>query len=208
LPRKWSTVFTKVWRLDLPTVTLMTSLTTLLLPGWHNSGPDHWQSHWERAYGYLRVVQHDWQRPLRGDWLIQLEQAVLASASPVVLVAHSLGCLQVAAWAASSAQVHRVQAALLVAPADVERQDLRQQVPSWAPIMRQRLPFKSVLLASDNDPYCSPDTAQALARSWGAHFQSMGALGHLNAESGLGDWPQGHEVLQGLMAGVPKPQAA
>lgn len=186
----------------------MTSLTTLLLPGWHNSGPDHWQSHWERAYGYKRVAQHDWQRPLRGDWLIQLEEAVLASAAPVVLVAHSLGCLQVAAWAASSTHVQHVQAALLVAPADVEREDLSQQLPSWVPIARQRLPFNTVVLASHNDPFCSQDSAQALARSWGARYQDMGGLGHLNAESGLGDWPPGHAVLQTLQSGAQTLHAA
>ena len=208
MPRKWSTVYTKAWRLEPSPVQRMKAITTLLLPGWHNSGPDHWQSHWERAYGYGRVAEHDWQRPLRGDWLIQLEEAVLASAAPVVLVAHSLGCLQVAAWAANTAQAHRVQAAMLVAPADVEREDLRQQLPSWAPIARQRLPFHAVLLASRNDPYCSQDAAQALARSWGADYQDMGALGHLNAESGLGAWPQGHHVLKALQSGVATQQAA
>jgi predicted alpha/beta hydrolase family esterase len=186
----------------------MKAITTLLLPGWHNSGPDHWQSHWEWAYGYARVAQHDWQRPLRGDWLIQLEEAVLASEAPVVLVAHSLACVQVAAWAASSASVQRVQAALLVAPVDVERDDLRQQLPSWAPIVRQPLPFNTVVLASHNDPYCHHERAQALARSWGARYQDMGDLGHLHAESGLGDWPQGHAVLRSLQSGVQSLKAA
>ena len=63
----------------------------LLLPGWQNSDADHWQSRWEQRYGYTRVQQHDWQRPLRGDWSIQLQEAVLESEREVVLVAHSLG---------------------------------------------------------------------------------------------------------------------
>ena len=78
----------------------------LLLPGWQNSGPGHWQTHWEGLPGFVRVQQHDWQRPLRGDWLIQLEEAVLAAPEPVVLVAHSLGCIQVAAWAAHTGSAH------------------------------------------------------------------------------------------------------
>ena len=69
----------------------------LILPGWQNSGPDHWQSRWECLYGYQRVEQHDWMRPLRGDWIAQLEAVLLADEAPAVLVAHSLGCIQVAA---------------------------------------------------------------------------------------------------------------
>ena len=64
--------------------------TVLLLPGWHNSGPTHWQSLWQDKHGYTRVAQHDWAFPLRGDWMAQLEAAVLAH-NEVVLAAGSLG---------------------------------------------------------------------------------------------------------------------
>lgn len=167
----------------------------LLLPGWHNSDPTHWQSVWERAQGYVRVQQHDWERPLRGDWLMQLEVAVLGAAGEVILVAHSLGCIQVAAWAAHSQHTSRIKAALLVAPPDVERDDLRTQLPSWSPIVRQTLPFKSVLVASNNDPFCSEAQAQTLARAWGADLVDGGPIGHINADADLGDWPQGQALL-------------
>ena len=68
----------------------------LVLPGWQNSGPQHWQSLWEQRHGYQRVEQHDWQRPLRGDWIARLEDVVLSHDEPVVLVAHSLGCIATA----------------------------------------------------------------------------------------------------------------
>lgn len=183
----------------------MMSFKVLLLPGWQNSGPDHWQSRWEALYGYTRVQQHDWMRPLRGDWLMQLEQAVLCCDAPIVLVAHSLGCIQVAAWAAHSRQTARVKAALLVAPGDVEREALRPVLPSWSPIVRQRLPFASLLVASQDDPYCSFERASALAANWGASLHNLGHAGHINAESGLGDWPQGHAWLQALMQGADEP---
>ena len=114
--------------------------SVLLLPGWQNSDADHWQSRWEQAHGYQRVQQHNWQQPLRGDWTVQLNEAVLAAPAPVVLVAHSLGCILTAWWArhAPPAVVGKVQAALLVAPGDVEQADLRQHLPGWAPIARQR----------------------------------------------------------------------
>ena len=97
----------------------------LILPGWQSSGPMHWQSRWEVLHGDTRVEQHDWMRPLRGDWMAQLEEAVLAAPAPAVLVAHSLGCQLVAAWAAHSRNTHRVLGALLVAPGDPEREALR-----------------------------------------------------------------------------------
>ena len=174
------------------------SKQVLLLPGWQNSGPDHWQSQWEAAYGYTRVEQHDWLRPLRGDWIARLEDVVLEQPTPVVLVAHSLGCLLVAAWAAHSRHTQRVSAALLVAPADAEREALRPVLTSWAPLPLQRLPFKSVVVASANDPYCTSARARLFASAWGAEVVDAGHQGHLNAESGLGLWPEGHALLTAL----------
>jgi hypothetical protein len=177
----------------------MKANTILLLPGWQNSGPDHWQSLWQAAHGYQRVEQHDWLLPLRGDWIARLEDVLLQQPVPVVLVAHSLGCLLVAAWAAHSRNTHLVKAALLVAPGDAEREEMRPLLASWAPIPLQKLPFKSTLVGSRNDPYCSFERAAAFANAWGAHFIDAGAQGHLNAESGLCDWPQGQALLENLV---------
>lgn len=172
----------------------------LLLPGWQNSGADHWQSRWEQRYGYTRVQQHDWQRPLRGDWSIQLQEAVLESDRKVVLVAHSLGCVLTAWWAAHSPLAKtKVQAALLVAPGDVEQSDLRQVLPGWSPVLLERLPFPSVVVGSHNDPYCSLERVQTMANAWGARFVDAGAVGHINSDSGLEDWDFGHALLQQLM---------
>ena len=172
----------------------------LTLPGWHNSDAAHWQSRWESRFGYQRVQQHDWQRPLRGDWSSQLQEAVLDSDRDVVLVAHSLGCVLTAWWAAHSPLAKtKVRAALLVAPADVEQVHLRQVLPGWSPIAMQPLPFPTVLVGSQNDPYCSPERAQQMAQSWEADFVNGGPVGHVNSDSGLGDWSQGHALLQELM---------
>ena len=171
----------------------------LILPGWKNSGPDHWQSRWERLYGYQRVEQSDWMRPLRGDWIARLEEVLLESAIPVVLAAHSLGCLQIAAWAAHSRNTHLVKGVLLVAPPQAERDDLRQQLPGWTPILRRPLPFKSVLVASMDDPFGSFEHASELEAQWRSALVSIGPRGHINADSGLGDWPEGHALLQDLI---------
>jgi predicted alpha/beta hydrolase family esterase len=171
----------------------------LILPGWQGSGPEHWQSRWEVLYGDQRVEQHDWMRPLRGDWISRLEDVVLAQPGPVLLAAHSLGCVLVAAWAAHSQNTHRVRAALLVAPGDVEQVDeLRSCLHSWSPLPQQALPFPTLLLGSQNDPYCRLDRAQTFARQWGSEFIDYGARGHINAQSGLGDWPEGRALLARL----------
>lgn len=177
----------------------MSAPRVLLLPGWQNSGPEHWQSRWQASHGYARVEQHDWMLPRRGDWIARLEEVLLQSAEPAVLVAHSLGCQLVAAWAAHSRNTRQVLAALLVAPADVEREEMRPLLPSWSPIPMRRLPFQTLLAASRDDPYCQVERAQTFAEAWGAELIDCGAQGHLNAESGLGDWPQGQSLLARLI---------
>ncbi|MBS7350850.1 MAG: serine hydrolase family protein [Comamonas sp.] len=182
-------------------VTQAQTPTVLLLPGWQNSDPEHWQSRWQALYGYQRLEQHDWQRPLRGDWTARLHEAVMASPQPLVLVAHSLGCILLAWWAAHApaAATAKVSAALLVAPGDVEQADLREHIPGWAPVAMQPLPFPAVLVGSHNDPYCSHTRAQSFAQAWGAQWVDAGDAGHINTASGLADWPSGHQLLQQLI---------
>ena len=184
------------------------------LPGWQNSGPAHWQTRWETLHGLRRVEQDDWLWPRRGDWMARLEEVVLAedAGGPVVLVAHSLGCHLVVAWAAHSRHSGRVRAALLVAPPDTEALG-QPQLSCWRPMIRQALPFPSTVVASVDDPYCTLDRAHALAFDWGSVCFDAGARGHLNAESGLGDWPAGYAMLDALLlraaepGSVPSPRA-
>ncbi|MEO5689408.1 MAG: alpha/beta hydrolase [Burkholderiaceae bacterium] len=180
-------------------------LHVLVLPGWQNSGPLHWQSRWEALYDDVRVQQSDWMHPLRGDWMMRLDEAIgeleAAEESPqVALVAHSLGCQLVAAWAAHSRKTARVRAALLVAPPDVERDEYRAPLHSFSPIARQRLPFASLAVISSDDPFCDPGRAFAMAADWGSRTLDAGPRGHLNAASGLGDWPEGRQLLADLLA--------
>lgn len=177
----------------------MKPASVLILPGWQSSGAGHWQTLWEQRHGYVRVEQHDWLRPLRGDWLARLEDAVLSRDEPCVLVAHSLGCLLASAWAARSRHAHRVKGALLVAPADMELPQWRERLPTWSPIELAPLPFSSVVVASSDDPYCALERARLFAHAWGSQFMDYGRAGHLNADSALGSWPEGHVLLQDLM---------
>lgn len=170
----------------------------LLLPGWLDSGPDHWQSRWEALHGDQRVVQSDWLWPKRGDWMARLEEVLLEDEVPALLVAHSLGNQLVAAWAAHSRHTARIKGALLVAPPDTEREDMPPNLVPWRPIVRQRLPFPAIAVTSSDDPYCAVERGAAMVRDWGAERVDIGPRGHINGESGLGDWPEGRALLERL----------
>ncbi|WP_329576933.1 alpha/beta fold hydrolase [Kitasatospora sp. NBC_01250] len=177
------------------------SWQTLVVPGYDGSGPEHWQSRWEAAEpDWRRVEQRDWLAPERADWVAALDAAVAGAELPVVLVAHSLGCATVAHWAAAQPErAGRVRAALLVAPADVERiEDL--PLSPFAPVPTTRLPFPTLVVGSDDDPYCAPERAAGFARAWGAEYVELAAAGHINSASGLGEWPAGRALLEQLVA--------
>lgn len=171
----------------------------ITIPGWHGSSENHWQTLWEKRYGFIRLEQHDWEQPLRGDWVARLEDVVLEQSVPCVLLAHSLGCMLVASWAAYSKNTNKVKAVMLVAPADVQTIALHGALHSWKNIAVQKLPFKSKLVASRNDPFCSFEKAQMFANGWDADFLDAGVTGHINAESNLDEWLWGYAVLQQLI---------
>jgi uncharacterized protein len=173
----------------------------LIVPGIGNSGPEHWQSRWQRHNpAYVRVPFADWETPDRRDWVATLDATVRELGPDTVIVAHSLGTLAVAHWAAAYAG-HKapVAAALLVAVPDPDGPNFPPQARHFKPLPLQALGFPSVLVASDNDPYSNPVYSAAVAQAWGSRFISIGAQGHINAASGLGDWPQGQALLADLL---------
>jgi len=173
----------------------------LILPGYADSGPDHWQSHWERADpACRRVVQDDWLAPRRPDWLATLERYVAECAAPPVLVAHSLACALAAHWAARPGAAAR--GALLVTPADVDSPLWTpEEVRSFSPIPLARLPFPSIVVASTDDPFASLERATAFAAAWGSRLVTLERAGHVNADTGFGPWPEGKRLLAELVAG-------
>ena len=177
----------------------MTSRRFLLLPGWQDSGPSHWQSHWQKSGEFQRVQQDDWWWPRRGDWMARLEDELLADQRPAVLVAHSLGCHLVAAWAGHSQHTARVHAALLVAPPDLLQAGTPPQLHNWLPMGARSLPFASTVVLSTDDPFCALPRGQEIARAWGSEVVTLPAAGHLNGDSGLGNWPAGQALLQALV---------
>jgi predicted alpha/beta hydrolase family esterase len=172
--------------------------TIVIVPGWRDSGPGHWQSLWAKALpGAVRVSQDDWISPVRTAWVASITRTILAQPGPVVIAAHSLGCIATTHLPAEAAQ--RIQGALLVAPADPER---RGVLSDFAPVPYQPLPYRSIVVASTNDPFCSVRTAGAYARSWGSEVVRLQNAGHINIESGFGEWPLGLALLQSLTASL------
>ncbi|WP_342246265.1 RBBP9/YdeN family alpha/beta hydrolase [Pseudomonas sp. OTU5201] len=177
----------------------------LILPGWQGSPDEHWQSHWQRSLpNASRVEQADWNNPDRASWVAALERAIDAERTPAILIAHSLGCVTVAHWAAQSDPdvLRRVRGALLVAPADVQRPGCPDALKGFAPIPRDLLPFPSLLVGSDSDHAASPARALEMARDWGSEAAILTGAGHINVKSGHHRWEQGFAHLYRLQARV------
>jgi len=173
--------------------------TILTLPGWMGSGHDHWQSRWERERGCRRIEQADWEHPRRDAWVRALDARLAEISDDIVLVAHSLGCALVAHWFSTVAQAParhaRVRGVLLVAPPDVERVSAPAAIRDFAPVPAQWLPVPATVVASTSDPYCGFMRSGLMATQWGAEFINIGNAGHINAESGLGDWEAGWALV-------------
>jgi predicted alpha/beta hydrolase family esterase len=179
--------------------------TILIIPGLHNSGPEHWQSHFERELeGPVRVEQAEWNTPVCRDWTSVLDSAIQHYGSNVVLVAHSLGCATVAHWAARYKR--EITGALLVGPSDVEAPTYPSGTTGFTPMPLDRLPFPAIVVASRNDPFVTFERAQFFASCWGSAIEDAGDAGHLNTDAGYGPWPRGKELLRRFMGNNTQPR--
>jgi predicted alpha/beta hydrolase family esterase len=165
------------------------------LPGIGNSGEFHWQSRWESADPAIRrFAPANWDEPDLPDWIAALDEAVRAAETPPLLVAHSLACLLVAHWQEVSDLP--VKGAMLVAVPDPASAAFPPQAAGFAAVPDPRFRFPSLIVASTDDPYGSLTHAERRAGQWGSKLKVIGAAGHINGQSGLGDWPQGLALLK------------
>lgn len=163
----------------------------LIVPGYTGSSEHHWQTRWEQKLSTARrVEQRSWDEPDPAEWADAVADAVNEATRPVILVAHSIG---VAACVRAIPKFERpVAGAFFVAPPDVS--DPAIEPPSlrvFGSYPRDPLPFPSVVVASQSDPYSSLAAAEETASAWGALFVDAGESGHLNDDSGHGPWPEG-----------------
>ena len=170
----------------------------LIVPGYRNSGPGHWQTHLEANHARARRVNlPSFDDPSPDEWIEELDRSIAACEEPPVLVAHSLGCIAVAHWARGAA--HAVRAGFLVAPCDVDQPGTPYALRAFAPLPLAPLEFPAVVVASTNDPYLERERARVLAQAWGADLLVIENGEHLNAASGYGAWPAGEALLRSLL---------
>lgn len=169
----------------------LSDFQVILVPGLHNSGPGHWQTRWESLYpAFTRVQQDDWDHPQLDTWVRRLDEWRARDPRPTLFIAHSFGCLTTVTSIARHPE--GAAGALLVAPAHPDRFGVAAQLP------QAQLPCPTILVNSDNDPWMPAATAALHARRWGSALVEGGLLGHINAESGLGDWREGQRHLHRL----------
>jgi predicted alpha/beta hydrolase family esterase len=174
--------------------------TVLIVPGLRDAVAQHWQTLLEQvlrgAGRPVAVVPPLGREDLECDTRVAaIERAAQAIDGPIVIVAHSGGCVMLVHWARRTRRA--VQAALLATPPDFD-QPLPAGYPTlatldaggWLPVPRDRLPFPSIVAASRNDPLGRFDRVAELARAWGSRLVDLGEVGHLNPAAGFGEWPQ------------------
>ena len=183
-----------------------TSPTVLIVPGLRDHMPHHWQSHLERSLPKAVTVPRMGRDKLScAAWVYKLDEALAQIKGPVVLVAHSAGCMIVVHWARHHQRA--IKGALLATPPDFESplpegyptpELLRQN--GWLPTPRARLPFPSIVAGSTNDALARSERVSDLAKAWGSRYVDLGDVGHLNPAAGFGPWPRAEELLRELAA--------
>ncbi|MFG1914550.1 RBBP9/YdeN family alpha/beta hydrolase [Micromonospora sp. NPDC048898] len=173
----------------------------LVVPGRGVPSPDHWSRDWVRDCPTYRWAPEPPGPPyVAAERVAALHAAIGAASAPAILVAHSAGCLTVAVWA--SQHVGPVHAALLVTPPYVDPNRIpgpHETVDGFVDhVPREPLPFRSILVASRNDPSATFEQFEAYARDWGSELFDAGAVGHLDSKTGFGPWPDGQRLVRSL----------
>lgn len=177
-------------------------MTVVYLAGIGNSEPDHWQQRWRRSHSDAVWVEHrDWDNPDCAEWVSDLEHTLAAIDRPVLIVAHSLGCLAVAEWAARR-QSALVRGAFLVAVPDVQGPCFPASAHGFRPAFDYRFGLPAWIVASTTDRYASIGYARELADFWQKPLIDIGDKGHINLASNLGDWPEGRELFRQFTSSV------
>lgn len=169
-----------------------------IVPGLGNSGPAHWQTYFEKSgTNFKRIHQQEWDKPTCHVWIEAINQFISNyDRSGVILIGHSLGCAAIAHWA--TMYDRRIKGALLVAPSDVEAPHYAFPIAGFSPMPKEKINFKTIVVASANDQWVSLDRAKYFANQWGSEFINIGDAGHINAASGHYQWNEGLAILKKL----------
>jgi predicted alpha/beta hydrolase family esterase len=171
-------------------------MTYVFVAGIGNSGAEHWQSRWYgRADEGVWVEHASWDNPVRDEWVKDLDDALRAIAGPRIVIAHSLGCSLLIEWA-SQHDCDELAGAFLVSVPDVHGSAFPPEAIGFGAPHYVPLPFETVVVASEDDPYGSLEHCSSVAERIGARLVTVGRKGHINADSALGDWDEGWAVFR------------
>ena len=168
------------------------SKKVLLLHGWGGSNFPHWQS-WlagelAKDYGnvsFLRFSNYDF--PNFSTWKKELTTH-LEDFKPDIVICHSVANTL---WfhLCNTNAIEKVQKLYLVAPPS-KKCDI-VELESFFPLEMPKNAHanETILVTSTDDPYMSMDEAKELQDSLGVEMIVLENAGHINADSGYGEWP-------------------
>lgn len=181
----------------------MKQIIILILPGWKDSEPEYWQGIWLKKYpNALKVRQDNWMFPEKSAWVKTINDYIEHyKENNIIFVGHSLACATFVYWSEmySADTSASIKGTLLVSPSDMDVVDFPKEVNGFPPMPLEPLNCKTIVAASENDPFVSMDRAKYFAHSWKARLINIGPHGHINVEAGFGEWPEGEGILRELM---------
>src|SRR4051794_32205695 len=174
------------------------TVPTVVVPGWAGSGDDHWQTWLERQSQVdgrptRRPAFADVDRPDLPEWLDALRAALAdLPADGYDVVAHSLGAVLWLHHVADPGDAPRAARVALVSPPS-PRTDIVEIAGFFPPPMDidtvRHGADGPVLVAGDADPYLPEGIAAAYGLPLKMATTVIPGGGHLNTESGYGEWP-------------------
>lgn len=172
---------------------------TLLLHGWGGSDYPHWQA-WLAAelakdYGTVSfpLIQHP-HFPHLNRWKKEVKE-FLSGFGPDTVVCHSLANTL---WfhLCNEGEIEPVKRLVLVAPPrlDCEIETIKSFFPVDPP--KELFAERAILVVSTDDPYMPIEKAWELQERLGIPMKVIESAGHINEESGYGEWPWILEYLR------------
>lgn len=171
----------------------------IIIPGLHNSDPEHWQSYFERSSpaDFIRIEQKDWDRPDCETWITQIEKALAHfDHSKLILIGHSIGCMAIVHWLKQYG--HAIKGTFLVAPSDADKDGFPSYISGFSPIPMNPLSCPSFLVASTDDHVTSLQRSEEIAKAWGSELILLEEAGHIESKSGYGEWKEGLKMIERL----------
>lgn len=164
----------------------------LILHGWGGSDFPHWQS-WlageiAKDYGqvYFPLLDNP-HFPRKNRWMKQVKE-ILAEFKPDTVICHSMAN---SLWfhLCEEGEIKAVKRLLLVSPPrnDLDLKTIKTFYP--APIPEKLFAKEVMLVTSTNDPYLTQEEAKQMQISLCVPMKVVEAGGHINADSGYGEWP-------------------